>query len=176
MIPEEWQATAKNKIAEILEEVKDSCSLKAPIPISEVIQSYLGDVHMVVRMESSLFPEGISAFSTKDMNVGWIIAVNGRETIERQRFSAAHEFAHIVLLRNQAKKVYCSHNSTGWDENLCDQFAGDILMPEAMVREVYKSKPSPYVEDIAKMFRVSRPVAEIQLKRLRLPFSVRGGW
>jgi len=172
-ITDDWKSREKHKVDEILEEVKDSCSLKAPIPIREVIELYLGDVHMVFSMNSDLFPEGVSAFSTKDMNVGWIIAVNGREPVERQRFSAAHELAHIVLIPNQARKVCCSHESRGWEEQLCDQFAGDILMPEVMVREVYKSKPSPYVEDIAKMFRVSKPVAEIQLKRLHLAFSRR---
>jgi len=170
-IPDEWHIVAKNKIDEILEEVKDSCSLKAPIPIKDVIESYLGDVNFVVSMDYK-FPEGVSAFSQKDMDIGWLIVINGKETIERQRFSAAHEFGHITLLRNQAKTVFCSKDGTGWDENLCDQFAGDILMPEVMVRELYKSTPSPYLADIAKAFKVSRVVAEIQLKRLRLPFKV----
>ncbi len=169
-IPDEWQNYAKNKVDEILGEVKDSCSLRAPVPIREVIESYVGDVHMVVSMDSKLFPEGVSAFSTKDMNLGWIVVVNATETVDRQRFSAAHELAHIALFKNQASKVFCSLDSRDWYEKLCDQFAGDILMPEALVGEIYRSTPSPYLEDIAKAFRVSRPVAEIQLKRLRLPF------
>lgn len=172
-IPDNWQVTAKNKVNEILEESKSSGLFKTPIPIREIIETYLGDVHCVVKMTGELFPEGVSAFSTKDMNIGWIIAVDGRESTERQRFSVAHELAHIVLFKNQAKTVYCSRDGNGWDENLCDQFAGDILMPEAMVRELYKSGGTVYIEDVTRMFRVSRPVAEIQLKRLHLPFSVR---
>ena len=168
-IPDEWLPREKNMVDEILKEANDSGLFKAPIPISEIIESYLGDVHCVVKMDGGFFPEGVSAFSTKDMNIGWIVAVDGRECNERQRFSVAHEMAHIVLFPNQPRIVYCSHDKSSWEEQLCDRFAGDILMPETMVRDIYKSNPSPYVEDIAKTFRVSRPVAEIQLKRLGLP-------
>ena len=115
-IPEEWLPREQNVVNEILSEAKDYGLYKAPIPIGEIIESYLGDVHCVVKMESKLFPEGVSAFSTKDMNIGWIIVINGRECTERQRFSAAHELAHIVLFKNHAKTVYCSHGGRGWDE------------------------------------------------------------
>ena len=169
-IPDEWLPREQNIVNEILEEAKDSGLFKTPIPIRDIIESYLGDVHCVVKMSSEIFPEGVSAFSTKDINIGWIIAVDGRECTERQRFSVAHELAHIVLFKNESKTVYCSKGSRGWNEDLCDIFAGDILMPEIMVRDVYKSTPTPYVEDIAKIFKVSRPVAEIQLKRLGLQF------
>jgi Zn-dependent peptidase ImmA (M78 family) len=172
-IPDNWQNYAKSKVEEILQEIKDSSGLKVPIPISEIIESYLGDVHCVVRMDDDLFPEGVSAFSTKDMTVGWIIVVNGRETPERQRFSAAHELAHIVLFKTNPKTVFCSNDKKRWDERLCDQFAGDILMPENMVRGLYKLNVVPFVEDIAKSFKVSRQVAEIQLKRLGLSFISR---
>ncbi len=174
-IPDEWQIKAKNKVDEIFSEVKDYCDIKAPIPIKDIIELYLGDVQCVVKSTDGLFPEGVSAFSTKDMNFGWIIVVNGRESPERQRFSAAHELGHIVLLTNQSKTVYCSRDGVGWDEDLCDRFAGDILMPEAMIREIYKTNPRPYVEDLAKLFKVSRTVAEIQLKRFGLPFNWRFG-
>lgn len=167
----EWKIKARNMVDKILEEIKASCAIKAPIPIKDIIELYLGDVHCVSRMDGNLFPSGVSAFSTKDMSLGWIVVLNGNESVERQRFSAAHEFAHIVLFKNSAKTVFCSTKGRGWDEDICDQFAGDILMPEAMVRELYKSTPTPYVEDIAKLFKVSRPVAEIQLKRLSLPFK-----
>jgi len=169
-IPDEWIPREQNVVNEILSEAKDSGLLKTPIPIREIIESYLGDVHCVSKMNSELFPKDVSAFSTKDINIGWIIVVDGRECTERQRFSIAHELAHIVLFSNQAKTVCCSKEGRGWDEDLCDRFAGDILMPEDMVRELYKSNPSPYVEDIAKIFKVSKPVAEIQLKRLDLRF------
>jgi Zn-dependent peptidase ImmA (M78 family) len=104
------------------------------------------------------------------MEIGWLMIINGRETPERQRFSAAHELGHLVLFKNQPNNVFCSSDSS-WNEKLCDLFAGYILMPEMLVRALYKSTSSPYLEDVAKTFRVSRLVAEIQLKRLSLPFQ-----
>jgi len=67
--------------------------------------------------------------------------IDEREPVVRQRFSAAHELAHIVLFKNQASTVCCSKNSRGWQEKLCDRFAGDILMPEERVRDIYMSTP-----------------------------------
>lgn len=175
MIPDTWKILAKNKVNEILNEVSGCLTLKTPIPIKSVTELYLGDVNIVTHISAELgFPEGVSAFSTKDMNNGWIIAINGRECIERQRFSLAHELAHIVLNLNQAKKVYCSTEGRGWDEDLCDQFAGDILMPENMVRAMYQTN-KPLISDVAKTFKVSLPVAEIQMKRLGLPFKYNTG-
>jgi Zn-dependent peptidase ImmA (M78 family) len=173
-VPFEWINISKHKAAEILNEVSDSCALVLPLPIEEVIESYIGDVNIIKRSDYN-FPEGVSAFATKDMTLGWLIVVNARETVERQRFSIAHELGHIVLLKNQANKVFCSTDSRSWDEQLCDRFAGDILMPEEMVRSIYKSITSPYVEDIARIFKVSRPVAEIQLRHLGLFVNKKGG-
>jgi Zn-dependent peptidase ImmA (M78 family) len=169
MIPEEWKNFEKFKVNEILTEIGSFRSIKAPIPIQYVIESYVADVNFVTKMDYP-FPEGVSALTTKDMDIGWLIIINGREIIERQRFSAAHELGHLVLFKNQPSKVFCSDDN-GWNEKLCDRFAGDILMPDALIHELYKSNPSPYIEDVAKLFRVSKPVAEIQLKRLGVPFQ-----
>ena len=176
MNTDSWKIYAKNKVNEILDEVSGCLTLKTPIPIKAVAELYLGDVNIVTHISDELgFPSGVSAFSTKDMNNGWIIAINGRECVERQRFSLAHELAHIVLNLNLAKKVYCSIDSNSWDEDLCDQFAGDILMPENMVRTMYQTNSKPFIGDVMKAFKVSRPVAEIQLKRLGLAFKLNTG-
>lgn len=170
MIPEEWKNLEKNRVNEILSEVSYSCPIKAPMPIIDIIESYMGDVNFVTSMSYN-FPEGVSAISTKDMNFGWLILINGRESTERQRFSAAHELAHIALFPNQPKMVFCSQENRGWNEKLCDRFAGDILMPEVLVLEQYKLNPFPYLEDIAKIFKVSKLVAEIQLSRMSMKFQ-----
>jgi len=168
-VPEQWKNKCRHKVNEILSEFGTDHALKAPIPIKSVIASYLCDVEVQSRDDLE-FPEGVSAFSQRDPIIGWLIVVNGRECVERQRFSAAHEFAHIVLITNQSNKVYCSRESKSWDEKLCDRFAGDILMPEELVREAYRNDPKPRLDAVAKLFKVSKLVAEIQLKRYGLPF------
>ncbi len=172
LIPPEWRIKANNKVNEILKEAADCGLFKIPIPITDIIESYVGDVQIAQRLDIP-FPESTSAFSTKDMHAGWIVAINEREVIERQRFSAGHELAHMVLFPNQPKTVYCSANSKTWDERLCDEFSGNILMPEVVIREIYKTTPAVYIEDIAKIFKVSLDVAKIQLKKLGLSFAVK---
>ncbi len=169
-IPPEWRSKAKNTANEVIVEYYESNPLKVPVPIHDVIESRLCDVQVVVSYDSSVFAEGISAFARKEMDIGWIIAVNGNECVERQRFSAAHELAHILLMPNSRKVEYCS-DSDEWVERLCDFFAGHILMPEAFVRLYYEKHPIPYLEDIARFFKVSRDVARIQLSFLGLPFE-----
>lgn len=169
---QEWKNFEKSKVNEILAEVGCSYLIKAPIPIKDIIESYVVDINFVTKIDYP-FPEGVSALTTKDIEAGWLMIINEREKVERQRFSAAHELGHLVLFKNQPSKVFCSHDSRGWDEKLCDRFAGDILMPDTLIHELYKLNPSPYLEDVAKTFRVSRPVAEIQLKRLGMPFQIK---
>lgn len=169
-LSEEWQTYSKNKAEEILREFSEYQRLKAPIPIDEIIESYVGDVQFITH-EDYDFPPGVSAFAQKDIQLGWIVVVNGLECIERQRFSSAHELGHIVLIPNHVGKVFCSEDKESWHEKLCDRFAGHILMPEWLIERFYHLHPSHYVEDIAKYFKVSRPVAEIQLRILGLPFK-----
>ena len=172
-IPEQWKNRSKHKANEILKEVYGE-SLNLPVMIKEVIQGYVGDVEIHSRTDFP-FERGVSAFSTRDMERGWFIVLNGNESVARQRFSAAHELAHIVLVPNEPIIVFHSDDDGSWVEKLCDWFAGDILMPEAAVRNVYQYEPFPNVEDIAKLFRVSKQVAKIQLEHLNLPFRVMPG-
>jgi len=169
-ISPEWRVRAKTKANEILEDVAPSCPMKAPVDINEVIKAYVGDVHIEVSFDP-VFPEGVSAFSTKDIILGWLILINGRDATVHQRFSAAHELAHIALLPNQRNREYCSTHSKDPYEKLCDRFAGHILMPDALVRDFYKSTPFPYLWEFARKFNVSTQAAEIELKRLGLPFK-----
>lgn len=166
----EWQAKAKHKAKEILKEYAETRELKIPIPIQEVIESYFPDVNYIVS-EDDVFPEGVSAFASRDITIDWLIVVNANECVERQRFSSAHELGHMSLITNTAKEVHCSTDKGSWEEKLCDMFAGHILMPEEFVLSYYETHPSPYVEDIARYFKVSTQVAKIELESLGLPIQ-----
>jgi Zn-dependent peptidase ImmA (M78 family) len=169
-IPIEWQNYCKSKADEILREFSEHNTLTIPVPIQEIIESYVGDVNFVTH-EDLDFPEGVSAFAQKDILLGWLVVVNGKECVERQRFSSAHELGHMALIQNQSSRVFCSTDKGSWQEKLCDRFAGYLLMPEGFVRDFYRKHPSPRLEEVAKAFKVSLPVAEIQLNLLKLPFN-----
>jgi Zn-dependent peptidase ImmA (M78 family) len=161
----EWQVIARIKAKEILLEYSERHPLRAPLPINDIIEEYVGDIKI---MTEPIFPDGVSAFSTKDMNIGWVVAINGKECMERQRFSAAHELGHICLLPTQPRTVFCSTNDD-WVERLCNYFAGYLLMPKSLVNELYVSS-IPSLSEVARKFRVSPAVAEIQLKQLGLSY------
>lgn len=172
-IPEQWKNLSKNRAHQILKEVYGE-SLNLPVIIKDVITKYLGDVEIHSRFDFP-FKRGVSAFSTRDPERGWFIVLNANECIVRQKFSAAHELGHIVLVPNEPEIVYHSEDNESWVEKLCDRFAGDILVPEPAVRNVYQYEPFPFVEDIARLFQVSRQVAKIQLEHLELPFRMMPG-
>lgn len=165
----DWINLSKFKANQILLEVNETIPLKLPIPIDMVVKTYLQDVQLF-KLINERMNQSISACATKDMVDGWIILLNANECLERQRFSLAHELGHIALIPNQSETVYCGLGN-GWEEKLCDRFAGDILMPEIAVRTVYNKNPYPYLENIAGLFQVSTWAMSIQLKRLNLPYK-----
>ncbi|MFH1319800.1 MAG: ImmA/IrrE family metallo-endopeptidase [Bacteroidota bacterium] len=116
--------------------------------------------------------DAISACATHDMINGWIVVLNGHESPKRQRFSAAHEFGHMVLMPNPTDIVYCGKGND-WEEKLCDIFAGKLLMPSEMIFQYYNNLPSePFLEEVATAFQVSPQVAYIRLTNSNLPFKV----
>lgn len=160
----------KQRANDILQEVNESISVTIPIPIEEVIKTYLVDVNINFLSFFHTPLSNVSAFAKKDMQDGWLIVVNSAESRQRQRFSQAHELAHIVLMPNKPDPVYCAQVSSSADEKLCDRFAGDILIPNAALVAFYQEHPRPYLENVAEYFDVSPLVAQIQLQRLGLPF------
>ncbi|GEM_PF-1230152 len=161
---------SKQRANDILHEVSESIRVTIPIPIEDVIKIYLVDVNMDSMSFLGTTLSDVSAFAKKDMEDGWLIVVNSAESHQRQRFSLAHELAHIALMPNKPDPVYCARDSKGIDERLCNRFAGDILMPDVAIMTFYREHPMPYLENVAEHFDVSPPVAKIQLQRLGLPF------
>ena len=82
---------------------------------------------------------------------GYSIIINQKAPYERQRFSLAHELAHIMLLASEPTlETSARYRSSGSatknskaEERLCDAIAAELLMPEeTFTREVMKSGES----------------------------------
>ena len=165
-------ALAKRMSNDILSEIGNSISLSVPIPIRRVAEMYVGDVEITsIPFRRKL--EGISAFTRKDMERGWLIVLDASEPWRRRRFSLAHELGHIVLFPERHDPVFHNSKRRDWKEKMCNRFAGDILMPDDLVRAYYWLHHMPFVESVAEYFDVSPSVAGIQLEHLRLPFKKR---
>jgi Zn-dependent peptidase ImmA (M78 family) len=111
-----------------------------------------------------------------------IIGVNSLHHPHRQRFTIAHELGHLELHREMiTSKVHVDKDfpvlmrnpksATGTEkvEIEANQFAAELLMPEALIKQALENEPfdidddSP-IEELAKKFRVSRQALEYRIR------------
>jgi hypothetical protein len=91
----------------------------------------------------------------------WRIAVNGRHAMTRQRFTIAHEFAHILDAPFQ-RYVRPEHA-----EEVADCFAAALLMPKPLVKRTW-AQGVQRAPALARRFDVSPAAMRWRLDELRL--------
>ena len=112
-----------------------------------------------------------------------VIGVNKSHHVHRQRFTIAHEIGHDRLHRDTAQLFVDAAPAFFRDEQsatgLSDQeveanaFAAELLMPDAVVRELFGRQPIDVFDDLAlrrlaSQFEVSIQALTIRLTRLNL--------
>jgi Zn-dependent peptidase ImmA (M78 family) len=122
----------------------------------------------------------ISGYIEK-MGDHWRIAINRYENIGRQRFSLAHELAHLLFHREltlkqiendskhrfgEAIKLFRSKDDYRLEEMEANSFAAELLMPSDEFRKVWEAMNS--IRDISQHFNVSLYAVEFRAKKLRL--------
>ncbi len=99
----------------------------------------------------------------------WLILLNGAEPHNRQRFSLAHEFKHIIdnpfvtLLYPQVRGLSRADRA----EQICDYFAGCLLMPRAWLKREWAAG----LQDdraLARHFEVSAMAMRVRLRQVGL--------
>jgi Zn-dependent peptidase ImmA (M78 family) len=111
-----------------------------------------------------------------------IIGVNSLHHPHRQRFTIAHELGHLELHREMiTSEVHVdkdfpvlmrdpkSARGTEKVEIEANQFAAELLMPEALIKQALESEPFDIdddrpIEELAKKFRVSRQALEYRIR------------
>lgn len=99
----------------------------------------------------------------------WLVAINGSEPITRQRFSIAHEFKHIVDHRF-ARLIYSGFPDGERHEiveQICDYFAGCLLMPRPWVKRIYCGGLQ-HLPELARVFGVSQAAMSVRLIQIGL--------
>ncbi len=112
---------------------------------------------------------GVSAFSPK---YGPCILLNKANTMERQIFSLAHEYGHLLMHRRYYQS---SEPSAGLDkehpmEIMASDFAANFLVPAAGLREVFLrdiGQKKIGLEDLVFLKRYFKVSAQMLLRRLR---------
>lgn len=99
----------------------------------------------------------------------WLIVLNGAESATRNRFSMAHEYKHILDHRF-VDVLYRGVNELerpAWIEQICDYFAGCLLMPRAWVKSAYCSGTQD-LDQLARRFQVSQSAMNVRLQQIGL--------
>jgi Zn-dependent peptidase ImmA (M78 family) len=99
----------------------------------------------------------------------WLVALNGSEPATRQRFSLAHEFKHIIDHRfvDLTYGKFPELERRALIEQICDYFAGCLLMPRPWVKRLYCSGLQ-YLPDLAQAFGVSQAAMIVRLNQIGL--------
>ena len=98
-------------------------------------------------------PDG---FTDIDEDKSYIIAINGKNNEQRNRFTICHEIGHIIL-----HKVFRDEKKLEKEANM---FAARILMPMLLIKELHITTP----EELAELCNVSIDSATYRLKRFNL--------
>jgi IrrE N-terminal-like domain len=103
---------------------------------------------------------------------GYTIEVNRSHSAARQRFTIAHEIAHLILVRGgplgsrrRGRRTPGKELQDPTEERLCDYAAAEILMPSDWVW-AFLSGRSPSLSSILEMARTCRTSLEAAAVRL----------
>lgn len=114
--------------------------------------------------------EGLSGFIIKESGTDPRIYINAFDSIERQRFTLAHEIGHLVereAVSGDRDYSFVDHRSRdNYDlhEFFADEFAGALLMPTRKFLDSYRKHGA---FKTAVDFHVSVPAVKRRLARLK---------
>lgn len=98
------------------------------------------------------------------VNKQWYIILDDKEAIETQRFTAAHELAHILLGHTlTAKTKYRTFAQRTEEEQAADMFAARLLAPACVLHEMRAFTP----ERIRIVCNISTAAAKIRAERMQ---------
>jgi hypothetical protein len=119
-------------------------------------------------------PLEVSGMVTKGAN-GYDITLNSNERLlSRQRFTLAHEIAHIVLSQETGNEITESHREVGENtrgrrdslEKLCDTLAAQFLMPRALFLQYAPPWNVGSIPRLARQFETSILATAIRFAEL----------
>jgi Zn-dependent peptidase ImmA (M78 family) len=99
----------------------------------------------------------------------WLILLNGAERRERQRFSLAHEFKHVLdnpfidVLYPASGDLSAAERA----EQICDYFAACLLMPRMWVKRSWTSGTQE-PRSLARQFDVSKQAMKVRILQIGL--------
>lgn len=151
------------------EELLDTIWDDRPLPVDPIqIAQQLG-----IKVYKSALEEGVSGMLIKEPAKDPEIYINDADSINRQRFTCAHELGHYVKRVASGADEWAtidyrnplSSEGTDPDERYANQFAASLLMPKDEVKRLHKEyRPA----SLAYEFGVSEEAMNYRLNTLKL--------
>lgn len=116
------------------------------------------------RVRVNLDPDLPESGTTIWRNGRWLIMISSSEPEERQRFSLAHEFKHVIDYPLRDLLYGGDHEQA---ELAADFFAASLLMPRGWIKAAW-GDGTQSITDLCKLFRVSPPAMARRLAHLGL--------
>ena len=124
----------------------------APVRLNEIIKHVPAHHNLIVRGTKEHLPTGVYAMTYRESRMT-LIGYNENASVNRQKFSVAHELGHLYMghLHGQSS---IDLNSSDNDEIEANQFAASLIMPPSLIKQSIKSGVKD-VEELAKLYEVS---------------------
>lgn len=97
-----------------------------------------------------------------------LVFVNGADGKSAQMFTLAHELAHVVFGSSAAFDLRQMQPAKEHTEQACNRVAAEFLVPELLLRQMWRPDESHPYENVARRFKVSQIVAARRLLDLQL--------
>jgi Zn-dependent peptidase ImmA (M78 family) len=99
----------------------------------------------------------------------WLVVLNGSEPHVRQRFSLAHELKHVIdhPFYDVLFRGFPDEQRHIWIEQVCDFFAGCVLMPRPWVKHAW-THGIQRLPKLAAHFGVSQAAMQVRLHQIGL--------
>ena len=142
------------------------------------VRDYEVDIEQIVKSEGILLEKDFEMDSSqsgslsKDKKLGtWIIKVNGKHHVKRQRFTIAHEFAHYCLHKDEQgsfvdEEIYFRKDHESSIEYNADEFASQILMPQTLFEKAINEDKIKKIKELSDVFNVSTMAITLRAEKL----------
>lgn len=130
---------------------------------------------IVLPDQASMVMGAVAAHSEDEFGKDSVeITVNINDSYHRQRFTLAHELAHCMLhansLKNGSLELRTSLTTDEPREKEANVLAGEILIPERLLKIVYANLPIAILGTLAEKFDVSENVMAARLQHLKMGY------
>ncbi len=106
----------------------------------------------------------------------WIMCVNRKHNIKRQRFTMAHELGHYILHKEKnvefVDTTFFRNSEKDAVEYNANEFASRLLMPESEVRTLIDVDGVKNIGNLAEKFNVS--AAAMKYRVISLGYKIKG--